>query len=199
VEVPTTPVTVGVGGTLLVPLRVLRTGGFAGVQIQIAATSFPGAGGNAWIAPSRITGDTAVLQILGGSVGQHPVIVTAAGGAFVRTATVMVNVVASPTPDFALIPQSFELVLPRGQFKPLGVDIRRTNGHGSTISFSSISPDVNNWAINITPSTATPTSATSVIANFYASPNVAPGIYVVALRGTAGGVERGALVTVFVQ
>lgn len=82
---------------------------------------------------------------------------------------------------------------------PLAVDTRRTNGHSTPVARSSTNPDANNWGTNITPSTATPTSATSVIVNFYASPLVVPGTYVVAVRGTSGAAVRGALVTVFVQ
>ena len=189
-------ITIRTGETALIPVTIARTGGFVGTQIQIGINSFP-AGGNGWVGPTVTRGDTTTLQVIGGIPGTHPVSIIASGGSLIRTAAMQVTVVASTAPDFALVPQGKELQVPRGQFVPAVLLINNYNGFNGPITLSAITDNPSNYYVSFTPSV--PAGFTSVNVEIYASPNIAPGPHLIVYRGVSNGVERRAVLTIFVQ
>ncbi|MBL8961711.1 MAG: hypothetical protein JNJ98_17760, partial [Gemmatimonadetes bacterium] len=189
-------ITIRAGETALVPVTITRTGGFVGTQVQVGATAVP-IGGNAWVGPTVTRGDTTTLQIIGGTPGTHPVVITASSGSAIRTAAMQVTVVASTTPDFALVPQAKELQVPRGQFVPTVLLINNYNGFNGPITLSAITDTPGNYVVDFTPSV--PAGLASVNVQIYASPNITPGPHLIIYRGVSNGVERRGLLTIFVQ
>lgn len=194
VTIATPNVSVPAGGTVLIPVRLTRTGTAIGQLIELRVAGVP-PGGNAWIAPNFTTGDTATLQVVAGQAGTATLTVSAVVGAVPPSATATVTVTPSAVPDFALLPPP-DLVMTRGIFTPLTLVVRRSNGFAGVVTFSVITPDPNNFGVTITPG-ATAGNETTV--NLYASPLVAPGRYVLLLRGTSGSLVRSALVTLVVR
>ncbi|MBK8247140.1 MAG: hypothetical protein IPK85_07080 [Gemmatimonadetes bacterium] len=189
-------ITIRTGETALIPVTISRTGGFVGVQIQVGINSIP-LGGNAWVGPTTTRGDTTTLQVIGGIPGTHLVSIIASGGSLIRTAAMQVIVVASTTPDFALVPQAKELTVPRGQFVPAVLLINNYNGFNGPITLSAITDTPGNYVVDFTPSV--PAGFSSVNVQIYASPNIAPGPHLIVYRGVSNGVERRAVLTIFVQ
>jgi hypothetical protein len=194
VTLGTPNVTVPAGGTVLIPVRLTRTGTAVGQLIELRVAGIP-PGGNAWIAPSFTTGDTATLQVLTAQSGSATLVVSAMVGAVPPSATATVTITPSAVPDFALLPPP-ELILPRGVFTPLALVVRRINGFAGVVTFGVVTPDANNFAVTITPNS---TAGNGTTVNLYASPDVVPGRYVLVLRGTSGGLLRQALVTLVVR
>jgi len=182
------------GGTVLVPVRLTRMGTAVGQLLELRVTGVP-PGGNAWISPNFTTGDTATLQVVTAQPGTTTLVVSAVIGSVPPTANFTVTAAPSTAPDFSLVPQT-EVTLTRGIFTGSSVAIRRTNGFIGVVSFAAILPDANQFAVTFTPGATNGNGAQLML---YASPQVAPGRYVVTLRGTSGSLVRDALVTLNVR
>lgn len=188
-------ITIAQNATALVPVQIVRTGGFVGVQVQIGALTVP-VGGNAWVGPTLTTGDTTTLQLVGGTPGTYPVTLVASGGSLIRQATIQVTVTPSNLPNWWLVPQPRELQVPRGQFINASLILNRVQGFTDAISLSAITDAVGQYVVEFLPPV---TTDASVAYRIYASPNVTVGPHLVILRGVVNGVERRALLTILVQ
>ncbi len=196
IELLASSVTVASGATTTIPVRLTRTGSAVGQQLELRVAGLP-AGGAAWVTPSFTTGDTATLQIVGGTVGTSTISVSAVVGANPPTASVTVNVVTPSTPDFSLVPSATTLGLVRsGPFTPITLDIRRVAGFSSAVVLDAITDQPGAYAVNISPGS---TSGTSALVEIYVSELVSPGVHVLVLRGTSGGLVRTARLTIVVR
>ncbi|MBK9976607.1 MAG: hypothetical protein IPP20_01550 [Gemmatimonadetes bacterium] len=195
IQLLTPTVTIASGGLVAIPVRLTRTGVAVGTRVELRVATFP-PGGRAWITPNFTTGDTATLQVLGGLVGNWPVVVSVALGASPPTAVATVNVVAATTPDFALAPTPSDLVITRGVFTPLALDIVRSGGFTGAVSLTAITDNPGNYAVNFSPAS---TTGNGVQVDVYASPNITPGPHVLILRGTSGGITRQVVMTLNVR
>ncbi len=196
VQLGSSAVTIGPRGTAQIPVRLTRTGNAVGRLLELRVAGFP-PGGIAWVSPNFVTGDTATLQIVGGTPGTAVTTVTAVLGATNPSASVNVTVSGATTPDFSLLPTPREFNIVRSSpFTPFTLSILRANGFAGNVALTVITDQPGAYAVNLTP---TSTTSDNVQGEIYVSELVSPGYHVVTIQGTSGGITRTALMTVFVR
>lgn len=195
-EVLTPSVTIAPRQTALIPVRITRTGTFVGRSVELRLSgSLPG--GSAWMAPVIARGDTAMLQVIGGTPGVTVLTVLAEVGSLPSpSATATVNVVASTAVDFSLLPRPQKISVSKGSSETLDIDILRANGFSGAVSFDAVTADPQNLTVSFAPDL---TAGNGVQMTVYASSNSLPGLYLVVVRGRSGGLTRFGYFSVLVE
>lgn len=195
VQVVTPNVSVPEGGTIKVPIKLTRTSTAIGQLLELRLTGIP-IGGNAWIAPSFTTADTATLYVIGGTPGVAKLTVTAALGAFPPSDVATVTVTPSTAPDFAIVPAPQTLNMSTGVYAPMAVEIWRKNGFTAPVSFTATGDIAGQYQFRFS---LTQTTGSAVGFDIYASPNVPEGPHQITVRGTSGNTVREVTMTVYIS
>ncbi|MCC6243505.1 MAG: hypothetical protein IT353_11740 [Gemmatimonadaceae bacterium] len=195
VTVATPQVVLTPGATAIVPIRLTRTGTAIGQLVELRVNGIP-PGGNVRISPTVTTGDTATLQIIGGTPGQSIVTVSVVYGAFPPAAFIDLTVAPSTEPNFSIITSPDMLTVPRGIFTNASVNVVRANGFAGEVNFDVVTDSPGNYAVEFSPIS---TTGSGVFMRVYASPNVPPGTHVLVVRGYSGGQMRTTFMTLLVQ
>jgi len=186
------------GTTTALALSLPRSGTLIGAPITLAATTIPPQ--STAVAPLVTTTSAgAIINLTVGAaapLGAHALTVTATGGALTRTGGTIINIVAPPPPGFRLaaIPAQFQLA--RGAITPFAIGITRVSNFAGTVTLTAVSPLPGNITIEFEPFPSTPDL---LRVNLYASPNVTPGPYVIAFRGTSGALTVTINITILVD
>jgi len=196
--IPTpTPLIVPFGTTRFVTVHIERQGQFVGFPLRLSVPT-PIVGGSAWVAPSVTTGDSATLEIIGGSAAGYDITVLGTGGGVTRSFTITISGAQNFSPEFWIAPAQKEVTAPRGVVTPITLLVQRLQGHSDPMTFTSTDDSPGNWTVTFTPSSLASGSTAPVRVDVTAGANVASGPHVLVLRAQASGVERRALVTVIV-
>lgn len=184
ITVLTPSTTVASGGTTQIPIKLTRTGTAVGQLLELRSTGVP-AGGNAWITPSLTNGDSAVLNVIGGTAGDYNVAVSVALGAFPPTDIAAINVMSSTSGDFSLLPAPQTLSMPTGMSTGAALQIGRTNGFTGAVSFQAFTDKPADYQVAFSLNS---TTGNGIGMTIYVSPNVALGPHVMKIRGTSGSI-----------
>jgi len=195
IEVLTPVVTIAPRQTALIPVRINRTGTMVGLLLELRVTGAP-TGGEAWVGPSWVTGDTTTLQVIGGTLGTSRITVMALIGQQPPSAVATVNVVASTTPDFSLVPRPNEVTMAAGDSTAIPVSILRANGHSGPVVYDAITDDPPKYRITFVPD-VNPNNPVRV--SIATTTTLALGKHLLILRGQSGGLTRLTLVTLIVE
>lgn len=173
------------GETALVPVRLIRTGTAIGQLLELRVTGFP-LGGNVRHSPAITYGDTATLQIIGGTPGRSIITVVATFGIFPPAAFIDVTVVPSTTPNFSILSLPGVLRLSRGVVTDAWLEIVRVNGFTGDVNFDVITDSPGNYTVEFFPANRMQVTV---------GPNVPLGDHVLIIRGFSGGQMRTTLMT----
>lgn len=189
--------TVAQGESVELPLTLSRFGTMIGAPVQLIASALPPFS-NGWVTLASTTGTSArVNLVVGGNTtpGPYQFTVTGTGASGSDTANISLTVVASATPNFALIPTPSTYTVFIRSASVFTVAIQRTNGFTGAVTLSAASTPAAPFSILYSTPLA---GATSGTIDIYASDVVTPGTYTLTLTGTSGALVRTALITLVV-
>ncbi|MGV3707866.1 MAG: hypothetical protein ACO1Q7_03425 [Gemmatimonas sp.] len=188
-----TPVsTVASGGTIQIPIKLTRTGNGIGQLVELRTVGIPG-GGNAWVTPTFTAGDSAVLNVIGYTPGTWNVAVSVALGAIPSTDVATINVTASTTGDFAIVPAPNTFNVARNATTGAGLEINRYYGFAGAVSFGATTPAGSDLQVTFSLNS---TTGVGVGMNVRAGANTPLGPHVITIRGTSGSLVHDVSYTV---